>query len=374
MKLVVLIPAISVCALCIGAGVIHAGPFPPAAGQSGSTAVFRTDSAIASWAEEWSSYIVGDGVNPQWQTPAEALGPAEGTAFDIVSLGRSGSIRLEFPRHISDGPGPDFAVFENAFSDTFLELAYVEVSQDGINFVRLDNLSLTQQPVGGFGNVDPTDIDGFGGKYRQGYGTPFDIAETGLNYITHIRLVDVVGDGSALDSYGNIIHEPYPTAGSAGFDLDAVAVINETAGFTLWQIENFTAAEIADPSIGGESGNRDGDLHDNLAEYGFGLNAAVPDGFNIPLAGSADGYSTISFPRNVAAADLLYQVEASGELIVWSPIAQSAGGAPTQQVGSPGASSVSETGVGTLRNVTVSDSQLENGSSARYLRITIFRQ
>jgi len=35
-----------------------------------------------------------------------------------------------------------------------------------------------------------------------------------------------VGDGSNLDSLGEVIYDPYPTSGSAGFDLDAVGVSN----------------------------------------------------------------------------------------------------------------------------------------------------
>ena len=45
--------------------------------------------------------------------------------------------------------------------------------------------------------------------------------------ITHIKIIDVIGDGSQFDTMGDPIYDPYPTSGSAGFDLDAVAVINE---------------------------------------------------------------------------------------------------------------------------------------------------
>ncbi len=36
-----------------------------------------------------------------------------------------------------------------------------------------------------------------------------------------------MGDGSYLDTWGNIIYDPYPTTGSAGFDLDAIGVLNQ---------------------------------------------------------------------------------------------------------------------------------------------------
>ena len=48
-----------------------------------------------------------------------------------------------------------------------------------------------------------------------------------LSAITHVKIIDVIGDGSQLDSLGDPIYDPYPTTGSAGFDLDAIGVINE---------------------------------------------------------------------------------------------------------------------------------------------------
>ena len=142
---------------------------------------------------------------------------------------------MTFDPPLSNGSGWDFAIFENSFSDTFLELAYVEVSSDGVHFVRFDNDSLTAGPVGGFGATDPTNIDGFGGKYRQGFGTPFDLADLStkddvldglvkLNEIAYVRIVDIIGDGTFFDTSGDVVWDPYPTAQSAGFDLDAVGV------------------------------------------------------------------------------------------------------------------------------------------------------
>ncbi|UCF92382.1 MAG: DUF4214 domain-containing protein [Desulfobacterales bacterium] len=219
----------------MGAGLAAAGPYAPAAEQPGSTAVSMDDPALAAWATAWQNYLMGTEVSSTFQTPEMALGPAEGTSFDIVSLGRGGAITLTFDQPIRDGAGWDLAVFENSFSDDFLELAYVEVSSDGVTFVRFDNNSLTSIAVGRYGSVDPTNIDGLAGKYRQGYGTPFDLADLAaksevlagmvkLNCITHVRIVDVVGDGTAFDTCGDVIWEPYPTVNSAGFDLDAAGV------------------------------------------------------------------------------------------------------------------------------------------------------
>jgi hypothetical protein len=219
--------------------VTHAGAvsYSPAAGQEGSTAIHMDDPAFVSWANGYENYEIGTDVDAVWQTPEYALGQAAGTSYDIVSLGRGGRITMTFDPPIENGEAWDFAIFENAFNDYNLELAYVEVSNNGIDYFRFENISLTQGPVSGYGSLDTTLINGLAGKYRQGYGTPFDLSDISgkpevqssgvdLSRITHVRIVDIIGDGSFFDSESNVIYDSYPTVSSAGFDLDAIGVSN----------------------------------------------------------------------------------------------------------------------------------------------------
>jgi PEP-CTERM motif len=218
-----------------------AGPFAPAAGQAGSTAVSKSDPSIVQWATGYANYLPGSNVDATWKTPEKALGSAQGTSTDVVVLGDSGQITLTFSGSIFNGPGADFAVFENSFTDTFLELGWVEVSSNGTDFFRFANYSFTEAAVGGFGSVDPTNIEGLAGKYRQGFGTPFDLSSLAgtpgldINDVRHVRIVDIVGNGTQFDSYpaefggAHPIYDPYPTTGSSGFDLDAVGVMHFNA-------------------------------------------------------------------------------------------------------------------------------------------------
>jgi len=212
---------------------LWAGPYADAPGNNSSTAISMDSAAFVGWAGGWENYLPGDQVDSTFQTPEKATGKASGNTFDIVCLGREGSVTMIFDSPVRNGDGWDFAVFENSFSDSFIEVAYVEVSSDGVNFLRFDSVSLTPAPVSGFGNMDPTDIDGLAGKYRQGYGTPFDLqdlaarpevldGQVNLGSIGYIRLIDIVGDGRSFDSSERPIYDPYPTVNSAGFDLDAV--------------------------------------------------------------------------------------------------------------------------------------------------------
>lgn len=203
---------------------------------------------ITNWATGYRDYSPGANVDLQWKTPDKALGKAIGDSFDVVTLGDAGRITLTFGGAIVNGAGADFAVFENSFSSTFLELARVDVSSDGTNFYRFPAYSFTLGPVGGFGSVDPNNIFGFAGKYPQGFGTLFDLnalvgnAGLDVNNVRYVRIVDVVGDGNSFDdnpasSDGpNPIYDPYPQVGSAGFDLDAIGVLH------------FAAAPVPEPA------------------------------------------------------------------------------------------------------------------------------
>lgn len=221
--------------------------YAPPAGEAGTTAVANDSSLIINWANEVISSEIGrqdisDPMSPlvTFGNADNALGYAEGTSTAVISLGDGGSITLGFPYPIKNGESWDFVVFENSFSDTYLEFAHVEVSSDGDRFVRIPSYSAIQTTTqtAGFGNSNATEVHNLAGKYRQGFGTPFDLddisdsAAIDLNSILYVRIVDVVGSidpalGSR-DSEGNLINDPFTTAfESGGFDLDGVGVIHE---------------------------------------------------------------------------------------------------------------------------------------------------
>jgi hypothetical protein len=211
--------------------------YPSAAGEPGSDAVGADSASLVAWASVVENYAPGAGVLEEWRESSQALGPAEGNSFDIVSMGEGGTLTLGFDEPIADGLGPDFVLFENSFSDTFLEFAFIEVSSDGVTFVRFDSASQTRDSVGQFGGVNPEHIGALGGRYRQGWGTPFDLGalrqrrevvtgELELASIRYVRILDVVGDGSMSDSFGRPIYDPTPTMESTGFDVDGLGVIN----------------------------------------------------------------------------------------------------------------------------------------------------
>lgn len=208
--------------------------------SDGADGISSTNPAILFWASQVVDYSPGAVLSNQYLNAGNALGAAYGAdghtnQYHVAGLGDQGSITLGFPVPIADGTGPDFAVFENGFADyagelAFCELALCEVSSDGTNFFRFPTHSLATEPVDYW--AEPSAYGGFAGKHVLGVGTPFDLrllaGTPGLDVrrVTHVRIVDVRGDGSNLDSYGNPIYDPTPPWGPGDFDLDAVAVLN----------------------------------------------------------------------------------------------------------------------------------------------------
>lgn len=224
--------------------------FSPQAGLPGTTAMHRDSSAFVAWGSYCS-------INRGWMDIADttlgkvtsgdsslAIGNPDGT---LVSLGDGGEAIYYFENPIIDGPGYDFAIFENGFPDpadsnmAYLELATVSVSNDGVNYVtfqptcHIDTLS----QVPGFGVYsDARLINNLAGKYINGFGTPFDLFEFAILSsidiwnIRYVKIKDVVGslDEAACtrDQYFHKINDPYPTPfATGGFDLDAIGIIHQ---------------------------------------------------------------------------------------------------------------------------------------------------
>lgn len=237
--------------VCFFAFKCYGQSYAPAANEIGTTAIAKDSNVFVAWATGISlkrgflnlsdtNFMLNGSNKVSYGLPEAALFQAEGNSADIVSLGDGGEATLTFDMPIFNGFGPDFAVFENSFLANFLELAFVEVSSDGIHFVRFPAHSEVSSAVqiGAFEFMDCRYIHNFAGKYEQGFGTPFDLSDLpqdsflDLDHITHVRIIDAVGSIDAhlgtLDNFGNIVNDPFPTPfESGGFDLDGVGVIHQ---------------------------------------------------------------------------------------------------------------------------------------------------
>ncbi len=211
-----------------------------AAGTVGSLAVYKNSFNLRIWADNCQSSLGFQDISRpnlglvNSGTDVDACGRAGDGR--VLSLGDRGEAILEFSEHLRDGAGYDLVVFENGFSDSFLELAFVEISSNGIDFYRFESVSLsdTSAQIATFGAVNPEKIHNLAGKYRANYGVGFDFSELAnkanldIQSVRWVKIISITGsinpDFADRDSRGNIINEPFPTPFiTGGFDLDAVA-------------------------------------------------------------------------------------------------------------------------------------------------------
>jgi hypothetical protein len=232
--------------------------YAPAAGLLGSTAIHKNSPLFIQWAtgitlergliNKSNPNASASGNNyASFGTPNDALGIPAGP---VASLGDGGFAILTFATPIINRLGFDFAVFENG-STTYLELAFVEVSSDGVHYFRFPNHSQTQtqNQLATFASPEASFLHNLAGKYSSEYGTPFDLSELPENglldksNIVYVKIIDVVGsinpDFASYDSYGNAVNDSFPTPfNSGGFDLQGVGVLDMTLNNTSFSNNN----------------------------------------------------------------------------------------------------------------------------------------
>ena len=152
--------------------------------------------------------------------PDNILGLPSATKADVVSFGTSGEIIIELKTYILiDDTGPDFIVFENAFTG-WTERAQVAVSEDGVTYFAFACDAFDAEGVyAGCAGVTPInysddpdvmlDPDAAGGDI-------FDLAELGIEKVNFIKITDMA----------TCTNPALCSSGSGGFDFDGLAIVN----------------------------------------------------------------------------------------------------------------------------------------------------
>ncbi|MEM0964676.1 MAG: hypothetical protein AAGJ81_00820 [Verrucomicrobiota bacterium] len=373
--------------------------------------------------------------DPGFVDPANILGPVTGDVFDIVSLGDTwpsewpndsnhptstgpGTITVVFDEPIRDMTGADFTVFENGFvansstvngtvaGEISAELVYVEVSADGVNFVRFPSASLTSPgpfqngTIGPYATIDSSQVYNLAGKHSNAYGfswgTPFDIAQVGLSQVTHIRLVDIPGTGLFSDNATGLtdpatdlpfstdhpIYDAWWTWGSGGADIEAIGAISQQMTYLEWpQLQLLTATD-RDP---GDDPENDGLT--NLEEYAFAMlpwkaQSEVHPCHIAIVEKDGERRAEFTFRRDERLTDLTYKVWVTDSLLNpedWELMASSTGGQPLVAVEgmNPEISETSDSeiaSIGVIRRVTVRDTKTVAEAAHRFFKVEIVQQ
>jgi hypothetical protein len=101
----------------------------------------------------------------------------------------------------------------------------------------------------------------------------------------------------------------------------SLALLVETP-YAAWQNAMFTQAQLADPTISGDSASPAGDGIPNLLKYALNLNPLVNGDSGLPIGSvvttGSGSYLTLTYPLVLSATDITYTVQVSTDLINWN--------------------------------------------------------
>ena len=153
----------------------------------------------------------------------------------------------------------------------------------------------------------------------------------------------------------------------------ASVALSTFTGFTAWQYQNFTAAQLGTAAISALLADANNDGVKNLLAYAAGLTpwtlATTANGGR-PLATSTGGHPALTFTRSTAATDLTLTVQAADiPAGPWTDLARSTGGAAFTVLAA--GATATETGAGVIRTVEVRDLYLTSDPAhpRRFLRV-----
>jgi hypothetical protein len=232
---------VSALLLTLSATVASAGTYsgPTQTSHPIDAAIPSNSTLFTEWADQIDAsrtFFAPRGSTTISPTGFNSLGDLDAT--QIAAGNQVGYLTVTFPQGVRNGAGADFAVFENGFTygspnGLFAELAYVEVSSNGVDFARFPSISTNVAPVtgsGAFAGFDMSNVYNLAGKHAGGFGTPFNLDDllthplviggnVDLSSVQYVKLVDIPGNGSYFDSLGNPILDNWMTTGSGGFDF-----------------------------------------------------------------------------------------------------------------------------------------------------------
>ena len=126
--------------------------------------------------------------------------------------------------------------------------------------------------------------------------------------------------------------------------------------YTAWRAQSFTGADLASEAISGPLADPDAAGLSNFARYAFDLAPRGPVAAPTTLGTVSTGgqtYLTLSFERRASATGLSYTVEASTDLVTWTPV--------------PGLTYTA----GTPASITAQDTVAVGSATRRFLRVRL---
>ncbi len=185
------------------------------------------------------------------------------------------------------------------------------------------------------------------------------------SHVTGIRFIFMNPDaGNGVGSVGPSQAGGGSSGGTVIHELQAFgtpSVITQPS-YATWAADHGLTGDDALPES-----DPNGNGLSNLLEYALGGDPLAPGTGPLPVQDTAANHIRLSFTRLLDRTDLTLTVQASTDLVTWTDLAKSTAGAAFTTLAA--GASVSESGTGNTRSVTITDNAEVIDNFTRFLRL-----
>ncbi len=250
-----------------------------------------------------------------------------------------------------------------------------------IDEVRVYNRALSQSEITALASASPanmapviTGTTAFTGSVGQSFlitagvsddalpGSPLAMNWMQVNGPSSLAITDAFS--SSANAFGSVVGV-YGLRLTAS-DGDVTSFADFSATLTGFTYAGWAAAHSLTGENAMETATPDNDGVPNLLKFATGLEPGAPSQTRPAVLSESANHLVLQFSR-LSPAPLNYVVEASQDLVTWTPVASLSSGVGTWT----GTAGVNETGTGNLRAVNVTDSISIDSQPRRFLRLKV---
>ena len=196
----------------------------------------------------------------------------------------------------------------------------------------------------------------------QATNSPTSYSASGLP--TNLAVAPGTGIISGTPNQTGTFNATITATNGVGTSNNATLKVIVQTPFAAWQSQYFTAAELQNANVSGPNATPAGDGVPNLLKYALNLPPKVSGVAGLPTvsntATGGNSYLTLTYTKVIAATDITYTVEVSGDLATWS-----SGSGNTVAV------STTNNPDGKTQTVVVRDATAESSTAKRFAHLKI---
>jgi len=261
------------------------------------------------------AHISIDGATPDWSNiPALATAAATTSPVSFAALyvaNDNDYLYFRFTLHTNGTPFADFNTH-----------VFIDTDNNSLTGYHPSGLSIGSEVIieSGAGYDERSGV--FNGGTVSGLGWTLSPAGAGTNFEVRISRQALYAGGVPVFTNATIRILLQDNRGSVLIPAGVAYTFADGGPYENWRAQYFTAAELDNPVISGDSADPDGDGIPNLLEYAFGLNPRVASHPGLPLAyvqnTGGQNYLQVQYTQRNPPAGIQYRLETSSDLLAWT--------------------------------------------------------